>query len=477
MNKMSKFNSRLGFVFSLLPFVLLLLFLFFPELSLAEEPLELGTTEAVNPAIDTGDTAWMLTSTVLVLMMTIPGLFLFYGGLVRAKNALGTIMHSFIIVALVSIQWVLIGYTLAFGPDLSGIIGNLEWLGLNGVGPLPFGGYASTVPHYVFMAFQMTFAVITVALITGAFAERIKFSTFIVFVLLWTTIIYDPLAHWVWGGGWIGAMGALDFAGGTVVHISSGAAALAAALLVGKRIGYGREPMPPHFLPYSVIGASLLWVGWFGFNAGSSLAADGLASIAFVTTNTAAAAAVLGWVLTEWIVRGKPTVLGAASGAVTGLVAITPAAGFVSPLSSIVIGFVAGFLCFNAVNLKPRLGYDDSLDVVGVHGVGGTWGALATGLFASTAVNPDGGNGLFFGDSHQFVVQFISVVATWVFAFVGTAVIMVVLKAVMGLRVSGELESEGLDLGEHGEVAYAGFQVVHGYGLTEGKARELGEEQ
>lgn len=477
MSEMSKFNSRIGFIFSLLPFVLLLLFLFFPELSHAEEPLEFGTTETVNPAIDTGDTAWMLTSTLLVLMMTIPGLFLFYGGLVRAKNALGTIMHSFVIVALVSLQWVLIGYTLAFGPDLSGIIGNLDWLGLKGVGPLPFAGYASTVPHYVFMVFQMTFAVITVALITGAFAERIKFSTFIVFVLLWTTFIYDPLAHWVWGGGWIGAMGALDFAGGTVVHISSGAAALAAALLFGKRIGYGREPMPPHFLPFSVIGASLLWVGWFGFNAGSSLAADGLAAIAFVTTNTAAAAAVLGWVFTEWIVRGKPTVLGAASGAVAGLVAITPAAGFVSPLSAIVIGFGAGFLCFNAVNLKPRLGYDDSLDVVGVHGVGGTWGALATGLFASTAVNPDGGNGLFFGDSHQFVVQLISVAATWVFAFAGTAVILVVLKAVMGLRVSGEQESEGLDLGEHGEVAYAGFQMVHGYGLTEGKARELGEEE
>ncbi len=474
---MSRYGSKFRVVVSFLPFILLLLIFLVPELSHAEEPLEYGTTETVSPAIDTGDTAWMLTSTLLVLLMTIPGLFLFYGGLVRAKNALGTIMHSFIIVALVSIQWVLIGYTLAFGPDVSGLIGNLDWLGLNGVGPLPFEGYASTIPHNVFMAFQMTFAVITVALITGAFAERIKFSTFIVFVLLWTTLIYDPLAHWVWGGGWIGAMGALDFAGGTVVHISSGAAALAAALLFGKRIGYGREPMPPHFLPFSVIGASLLWVGWFGFNAGSSLAADGLASIAFVTTNTAAAAAVLGWVFTEWIVRGKPTVLGAASGAVAGLVAITPAAGFVSPMFAIVIGLVAGFLCFNAVNLKPRFGYDDSLDVVGVHGVGGTWGALATGLFASTAVNPGGGNGLFFGDSHQFVIQLISVVVTWVFAFAGTSVILVVLKAVMGLRVSGEQESDGLDLGEHGEVAYAGFQMVHGYGLAEGKAREYMEEE
>jgi Amt family ammonium transporter len=423
-------------------------------------------TAFAQEGLDTGDTAWMLTATVLVLLMTIPGLFLFYGGLVRAKNALSTIMHSFMIVALVSVQWVLIGYTLAFGPDVSGIIGNLDWLGLSGVGPEP-SGYAETIPHYVFMAFQMTFAVITVALITGAFAERIKFSTFIVFVLIWTTIIYDPLAHWVWGGGWMGTLGVLDFAGGTVVHISSGASALAAALIFGKRIGYGREPMPPHFLPFSIIGASLLWVGWFGFNAGSSLAADGLASIAFVTTNTAAAAAVLGWVFTEWISRGKPTVLGAATGAVTGLVAITPAAGFVSPLSALLIGLVAGILCYAAVNMKTRLGYDDSLDVVGVHGIGGTWGCLATGLFASTAVNPGGANGLFFGNPEQLVIQFISVAATWVFAFGGTLVILYVLKAIMGLRVSTEEEVTGLDLSQHGEVAYAGFQVVHGFGVTE----------
>jgi Amt family ammonium transporter len=435
-----------------LPFLTILLFI--PGTAFAQEGL------------DTGDTAWMLTATVLVLMMTIPGLFLFYGGLVRAKNALGTIMHSFMIVALVSVQWVLIGYTLAFGPDVSGIIGNLDWLGLSGVGPEP-SGYAETIPHYVFVAFQMTFAIITVALITGAFAERIKFSTFIVFVLIWTTIIYDPLAHWVWGGGWMGTLGVLDFAGGTVVHISSGASALAAALIFGRRIGYGREPMPPHFLPFSIIGASLLWVGWFGFNAGSSLAADGLASIAFVTTNTAAAAAVLGWVFTEWISRGKPTVLGAATGAVTGLVAITPAAGFVSPLSALFIGLVAGILCYAAVNMKTRLGYDDSLDVVGVHGIGGTWGCLATGLFASTAVNPGGANGLFFGNPEQLVIQFISVAATWVFAFGGTLVILYVLKAIMGLRVSTEEEVTGLDLSQHGEVAYAGFQVVHGFGVTE----------
>jgi Amt family ammonium transporter len=265
----------------------------------------------------------------------------------------------------------------------------------------------------------------------------------------------------------MGTLGVLDFAGGTVVHISSGASALAAALIFGKRIGYGREPMPPHFLPFSIIGASLLWVGWFGFNAGSALAADGLASIAFVTTNTATAAAVLGWVFTEWISRGKPTVLGAATGAVTGLVAITPAAGFVSPLSALFIGLVAGILCYAAVNMKTRLGYDDSLDVVGVHGIGGTWGCLATGLFASTAVNPGGANGLFFGNPEQLVIQFISVAATWVFAFGGTLVILYVLKAIMGLRVSTEEEVTGLDLSQHGEVAYAGFQVVHGFGVTE----------
>lgn len=474
---MSRLGSRIGLILSALPFVLLLLVLCVPELSHGEEPLEYGATETLTPAIDTGDTAWMLTSTLLVLMMTIPGLFLFYGGLVRAKNALGTIMHSFMIVALVSIQWVLIGYTIAFGPDISGIIGNLDWIGLNGIGPEPSDVYATTIPQYLFMAYQMTFAIITVALITGAFAERVKFGAFIVFVLLWTTFIYDPLAHWVWGGGWIGAMGALDFAGGTVVHISSGAAALAAAFMFGKRIGYGREPMPPHFLPYSVIGASLLWVGWFGFNAGSALSSGGLASIAFVSTNTATAAAILGWVFTEWIVRDKPTVLGAATGAVAGLVAITPAAGFVSPLSAIVIGLVAGFLCFYAVNFKPRLGYDDSLDVVGVHGVGGTWGALATGLFASTAVNPDGGNGLFFGDSHQFVIQLISVVATWVFSFAGTMVILAVIKAVMGLRLTTEEEMEGLDVSEHGEEAYAGFQMAHGYGLAEERTQESGEDE
>jgi Amt family ammonium transporter len=301
----------------------------------------------------------------------------------------------------------------------------------------------------------MTFAIITPALITGAFAERVKFSAFIVFILLWATFIYDPLAHWVWGGGWIGSMGALDFAGGTVVHISSGAAALVAALMFGKRIGYGYEPITPHNLPFSIIGASLLWVGWFGFNAGSALAANGVAANAFVTTNTATAAAALTWMFCEWIITGRPTVLGAATGAVAGLVSITPAAGFVSPASSIIVGIGGGVFCYLAVNLKTKLGYDDALDVVGVHGIGGTWGALATGLFASLAVNPAGRNGLFFGNPKQFLIQLIAVVATWVFVLIGTLVILSILRAAMGLRVTEEEEQLGLDLSQHNETSYS----------------------
>ena len=413
---------------------------------------------APQPKIDKGDNAWMLTSAALVLMMTIPGLFLFYGGLVRGKNVLGTIMHSFIIVALISIQWVLWGYSLAFGPDQGGIIGSLAWLGLNGVGADPNPDYAATIPHQTFMIYQLMFAIITPALITGTFAERVKFITFIVFILLWATFIYDPLAHWVWGkGGWMGVnggMGALDFAGGTVVHISSGVSALVAALMFGKRIGYPQEAMPPHNLPLSIIGASLLWVGWFGFNAGSALAADGLATSAFVATNTATAAATLSWMAMDWIFRGKPTVLGAASGAVAGLVAITPASGFVGPISAIWIGIAGGVVCSIACSLKPKLGYDDSLDVVGVHGVGGTVGALATGLFASKAVNPAGNDGLFFGNPGQLWIQFVAVIATWILAIVGTVVILSILKAIMGLRVTNEEETIGLDLSQHNERAY-----------------------
>ncbi|MBI4525597.1 MAG: ammonium transporter [Deltaproteobacteria bacterium] len=400
----------------------------------------------------------MLTCAALVLMMTVPGLFLFYGGLVRGKNALGTIMHSFVIVALISVQWVLWGYSLAFGPDKGGLIGGLEWLGLNGVGLDPNPDYADSIPHQVFMIYQMMFAIITPALITGAFAERAKFGTFIVFILLWATFIYDPLAHWVWGkGGWMGTagMGALDFAGGTVVHISSGVSALVAALMFGKRLGYGHEPMPPHNLPFSIIGASLLWVGWFGFNAGSALKADGLATSAFVVTHVATAAAALAWMAMDWIFRGKPTVLGAASGAVAGLVAITPASGFVDPMSAIWVGIGGGILCSAACNLKTRLGYDDSLDVVGVHGVGGTWGALATGLFASKAINAAGADGLFLGNPRQLWIQLVAVLATWTFAAIGTLIILSILKALMGLRISEEEERMGLDLSQHNESGYA----------------------
>jgi Amt family ammonium transporter len=382
-------------------------------------------------------------------------LFLFYGGLVRSKNVLGTIMQSFVVVALISIQWVLWGYSLAFGPDIGGWIGSLAWVGLHNVGTSPNPDYAATIPHQAFMVFQMMFAIITPALITGAVAERAKFGAFIVFVLLWATFVYDPLALWVGGLGWMGARGALDFAGGAVVHISSGFSALAAAYFLGRRVGYGYETMTPHNLPFTVIGASLLWVGWFGFNAGSALAADGLATVAFVTTNTAAAAAALAWMFTEWFTHGKPTALGAASGAVAGLVSITPAAGFVGPLSAIIIGAVGGMLCYKACNLKARLGYDDSLDVVGVHGIGGTWGALATGLFASKAINPAGNNGLFYGNPAQLGVQAITVVATIAFALIMTFIILSILKATMGLRVSEEEERMGLDLTQHNERGYA----------------------
>jgi Amt family ammonium transporter len=437
----------------------------------APAPAGTAAVPAASPAkIDTGDTAWVLMSSALVLLMTAPGLALFYGGMVRQKNALGTLMHSFIILALISVQWVLWGYSLAFGPDKGGIIGGLEWVGLRGVGAEPNPAYAATIPHQAFMLFQMMFAVITPALITGAFAERKKFSTFIIFVLAWATLVYDPLAHWVWGdGGWLHKLGALDFAGGTVVHISSGVSALAAVLVIGKRRGYGQQPMPPHNLPLTVMGASLLWFGWFGFNAGSALGANGLAAHAFTTTNTAAAAAALGWMLTEWSSRGKPTVLGAASGAVAGLVAVTPAAGFVTPMAALVIGGLAGVLCYTACNLKTKLGYDDSLDVVGVHGVGGTWGALATGIFATKAVNEAGGNGLLYGDPGQLWKQVVAVVATLVLGFVMTAVILKVLDAVMGLRITEDDELAGLDLSQHSETAYSlGGSSYGEYGMSGG---------
>jgi Amt family ammonium transporter len=409
---------------------------------------------AAEPMIDTGDTAWMLTSAALVLFMTIPGLFLFYGGLVRSKNVLGMLMQNFMMVGLITVQWIVIGYSIAFANG-SSFLGGLQWMGLNGVGLTPNPDYAATIPHQTFMFYQLMFAIITPALMTGAFAERMKFSTFMVFSLLWATLIYDPLAHWVWGvGGYLRNMGALDFAGGTVVHISAGISALVAVLIMGKRVGHGKVHMAPHNLPFAVIGAAMLWVGWFGFNAGSALGANGLASSAFMATHTAASTAALGWMIAEWMKSGRPTMLGAASGAVAGLVAITPGAGFVTPLAAIVIGFLAGIVCYTACLLKPKFGYDDSLDVVGVHGVGGIFGAIMTGVFATKTINPAGNDGLLYGNPSLVVTQLIAVAVTVVFVAVGSAVILLALKAVMGLRVTPEEERMGLDLSQHNESAY-----------------------
>jgi ammonium transporter, Amt family len=404
--------------------------------------------------MNSGDTTFVLISAALVMLMT-PGLALFYGGMVRGKNVLGTIMQSFIILGVITLQWVLWGYTLSFGPDYGGIIGGLDWFGLKGVGMDPSPDYGPTIPHLAFMIFQCMFAVITPALITGAFAERMKFSAFLLFVVLWATFVYNPLAHWVWGaGGWMGEMGALDFAGGAVVHISSGFSALAAALVIGKRLGHGSTAYIPHNLPMTITGAALLWFGWFGFNAGSALAADGLAASAFVVTHVASSVGAFSWLLVEWLHKGKPTTLGAASGAVAGLVAITPASGFVGPVSAIIIGALAGAICYGGILLKTKLGYDDSLDVVGIHGLGGTWGALAAGLFASTAVNAGGADGLFFGNAGQLAIQLLSVVVTMVFAFVMTLVILRIVDRLIGLRVSEEEEQRGLDISLHDEKGY-----------------------
>ncbi len=406
--------------------------------------------------IDAGDNAFLIISAALVMFMT-PGLALFYGGMVRAKNVLGTIMQSFFILAVISVLWAVIGYTLAFGPDRGGLVGSLDWAGLSGVGQEPFPDYAAGVPHLTFMVFQMMFAVITPALITGAFAERLKFRGFLVFTILWSILVYSPVAHWVWGlGGWIRTLGALDFAGGTVVHINAAAAALAAALVVGQRKGLGSATLSPHNLPMTVLGAAILWFGWFGFNAGSALSAGGLAASAFVVTHLAAAAATVSWVAVEWAHRGKPTTLGAASGAVAGLVAITPAAGFVAPLPAIIIGLVAGAVCYSAVLLKWRLGYDDSLDAVGVHGAGGITGALLTGVFASVAANPALlAGGLVEGNAMQVVFQAVAVLATAVYSFVLSFVLLKIVDVVVGLRVDGDEESTGLDLTQHGESGYS----------------------
>jgi ammonium transporter, Amt family len=405
--------------------------------------------------INTGDTAWVLASAALVMIMT-PGLGLFYAGMCRRKNALGTILQSFIMVGLVGVLWVLYGYSLAFGPDVGHFIGSLKWIGLNGVGLTPNPDYAATIPHQAFMIFQAMFAIITPALITGAFAERMRFKSFFIFMVVWFTIVYCPVAHWVWGvGGWLRNLGALDFAGGTVVHICSGVSALCCAIVLGRRKGYGREEFTPHNLTMTLLGTGLLWFGWFGFNAGSALAANGLATSAFVVTNTAAAAGAMSWLFIEWWHRGKPTALGAASGAVAGLVAITPASGFVGPMAAIVIGLLVSGFCYGAIMLKGKLGYDDALDVFGVHGVGGTWGAIATGLFASVAINSAGANGLFHGNAALLGKQLIAIVSVAAYAFLLTFIILKVIGLVTPLRLDKADEDTGLDLSQHGEVGYS----------------------
>ncbi len=404
--------------------------------------------------ISGADTAWLMMSAALVMLMT-PALGLFYGGMVRQKNALSTIMHSFFILALVSVQWVVLGYSLAFGPSQGGIIGGLDWVGLRGVGLEPNPTYAATVPHQAFMVYQMMFAVITPALISGAFAERQRFKAFVLFSLLWATLVYDPVAHWVWAdGGWLHRLGALDFAGGTVVHITSGVSALVCAAVLGRRQGYGWASMEPHNATMTILGTALLWFGWFGFNAGSALGSGALAVSAFVATHVAAASAALTWLVAGWVRHRRPSVLGAAAGAVAGLVGITPAAGFVTPMAALLIGMLAGLGCFLVVELVVRGRVDDSLDVFGVHGVGGMIGALATGFFASKALNPGGADGLLYGNPAQVGIQLIAIGVVALYAALVTWGLLKAVDAVVGLRVSPEEEARGLDLSQHGEAAY-----------------------
>ncbi|MBT8374499.1 MAG: ammonium transporter [Deltaproteobacteria bacterium] len=405
-------------------------------------------------ALSSGDTAWIIVATALVMMMTPAGLALFYGGMSRYKNLLNTIAMTFVAYCLTSVIWMMWGYTLAFGPDKKGIIGGLENLFLAGIGVSSLSG---SIPTYVFALFQMTFACITVALVLGSIVDRMKFSSWIVFTVLWITFIYCPIAHWVWGGGWMGNMGALDFAGGTVVHINAGVAGLVLALVVGKRIGYGKEPMFPSSITLTGLGAALLWFGWFGFNAGSQLAADGVAGSAFLVTNTSASMAALSWMFAEWMVNKKPTLLGIASGVVAGLVAITPAAGFVNLPASLIIGLVAGILGFYSVAvIKQKMGYDDSLDAFGVHGICGIWGALATGIFANPAIT-EGARGLIYGNPKQLWIQFVSIIATAAFTAIGTVIIIFLTKFITnGLRVEEESEIIGLDNSIHGE---RGFEI------------------
>ena len=413
---------------------------------------------APAPTVNAGDTAWILASAALVMLMT-PGLAFFYGGLVRRKNVLSILMQCMIILCIVSLQWVLIGYSLSFGPDIKGFIGSLSWFGLNGVGLEPHSVYATTAPHQAFMIFQAMFAVITPALIIGAFAERVKFIPFCIFTLLWSTLVYDPVCHWVWADkgllGTFGGVGALDFAGGTVVHINAGMAALAAALFLGKRLGYPNKMSPPHNLPFAVLGAGLLWFGWFGFNAGSALAANGLAVSAFVVTHVATAAAGLAWAIMDLIFNKRSTVLGIITGAVAGLVAITPASGFVTPMGAILLGLGAGVICYISVSFcKAKFGYDDTLDAFGVHGVGGIWGALATGLFATKLVNSGGADGLFYGNPAQLLIQIKAVLITMVYSFVLSYILFWIVDKIFGLKADEHCERVGLDLTEHREAAY-----------------------
>ena len=405
--------------------------------------------------MNSGDTAWVLMSAALVLLMT-PGLAFFYGGLVRKKNILSILMQCFMMICLITLQWVVIGYTLSFGPDVKGWIGNLSWLGLKTVGQEPFNDYSATIPHLAFMVFQCMFAVITPALILGAFAERMKFAAFCVFSLLWATLVYDPICHWVWGiGGFMRNWGALDFAGGTVVHINAGVAALATALVLGRRQGYPHKISPPHNLPFAVLGAGLLWFGWFGFNAGSALGANGLAANALVVTHVAAAAAGLTWGILDWKFNKHATMLGMITGAVGGLVAITPASGFVGPVDAIWIGIGVSLICYFFVAVvKAKFGYDDSLDAFGVHGVGGIWGALATGIWADKSVNPAGANGWAYGNPALFLIQLKAVAVTIIYSFVVTFVLLKIVDAVVGLRVSEQDERIGLDLTQHRESGY-----------------------
>lgn len=401
--------------------------------------------------IDTTDTAFILISAALVLLMT-PALAFFYGGLARKKNTLNTMVYSFITIAIITMQWIFIGYSLSFGPDIGGLIGGLDWFGLNNVSLDPNPNYGGTIPHQVFMIFQLMFAIIAPALITGAFIGRVKFKAFLLFTILWSTIVYDPVAHWVWGtGGWLGNLGVLDFAGGIVVHITSGVSALAAVLVIGKRRGYGVSSMEPHDIRFMLLGVGLLWFGWFGFNAGSALVSGKIAASSFIATHIAASSAAVTWMIVSWLRTGKPSVVGIATGAIAGLGAITAASGFVDPMSATAIGIAAGIISFFAIELKNKLGFDDSLDVWAVHGVGGSWGVLAIGLFAQLSINPDGANGLFFGNITQLGLQAFAIGVTWIYSFTVTVILLKVIDKIVGLRVSEEDEKIGMDISQHGE--------------------------